>query len=240
MQLIATLGLYRFWFASDIRRFLWSNTEIAGDELEYTGDPLELLVGFLLLVVILCPLFAATSLLALGSGQIVVANFLNLGAVLCLAPIALLALYQARRYRLSHTLFRGLRFRQRGSAWIYALLTGIWFIVNVMTLGLTYPLARRSLERYKMRHTFYGDLQGDFQGKAGRLFKEGFLLWLLVLVPAIWIWISGFSNPGLTEAAATDAFYRGLIWIAAWGSLSIRYSTPTCCAGRSAAHASAR
>ena len=49
--LIVTLGLYRFWVANDIRRYLWSNTEIAGDELEYTGDPFELLVGFLVLVV---------------------------------------------------------------------------------------------------------------------------------------------------------------------------------------------
>ena len=32
-----TLGIYRFWLATDIRRFLWSNTEIAGDSLEYTG-----------------------------------------------------------------------------------------------------------------------------------------------------------------------------------------------------------
>src|SRR5882724_11752373 len=73
--LILTLGLYRFWVANDIRRYLWSSTEIGGDELEYTGDPFELLVGFLVLVVILCPLFAAASLAILVSGQVVVALF---------------------------------------------------------------------------------------------------------------------------------------------------------------------
>ena len=35
--LAVTLGIYRFWFATDMRRFLWSNTEIAGETLEYTG-----------------------------------------------------------------------------------------------------------------------------------------------------------------------------------------------------------
>ena len=35
--LAVTLGIYRFWFATDVRRFLWSNTEIAGETLEYTG-----------------------------------------------------------------------------------------------------------------------------------------------------------------------------------------------------------
>ena len=183
--LIVTLGLYRFWVANDVRTYLWSHTEIAGDELEYTGDPVELLVGFLVLVVILCPLFAAVSILVLTSGQVGVAIYLNYAAVVCLAPITVLALYQARRYRMSHTLFRGLRFRQKGSAWVYALRTAGWFVINLLTLGLSYPWARKSLERYKMRHAFYGDLQGDFQGTARGLFKVGFVLWLIVLVPAI-------------------------------------------------------
>lgn len=31
--LMVTLGIYRFWLATDVRRFLWSNTEIAGEAL---------------------------------------------------------------------------------------------------------------------------------------------------------------------------------------------------------------
>ena len=33
--LLVTLGIYRFWLQTDVRRFLWNNTEIAGDYLEY-------------------------------------------------------------------------------------------------------------------------------------------------------------------------------------------------------------
>src|ERR1700731_2825154 len=57
--LMLTLGLYRFWFATDVRRFLWSNTEIVGDTLEYTGLATELLGGFLLALAILVPLYTA-------------------------------------------------------------------------------------------------------------------------------------------------------------------------------------
>ena len=32
-----TLGIYRFWLNTDVRRFLWSKTEVAGESLEYTG-----------------------------------------------------------------------------------------------------------------------------------------------------------------------------------------------------------
>ena len=46
--LAVTLGIYRFWLTTDMRRFLWSNTGILGEPLEYTGTARELLIGFLL------------------------------------------------------------------------------------------------------------------------------------------------------------------------------------------------
>src|SRR5262249_58926531 len=56
--LIITLGIYRFWLVADVRRFLWSNTEIAGEALEYTGTALELLLGFLVAIALLIPIYA--------------------------------------------------------------------------------------------------------------------------------------------------------------------------------------
>src|ERR1700733_2295230 len=64
--LVLTLGLYRFWFATDVRRFLWSNTEIGGETLEYTGLATELLGGFLLALAIVAPLYTAIASTALA------------------------------------------------------------------------------------------------------------------------------------------------------------------------------
>src|SRR5262250_2049960 len=66
--LMVTLGIYRFWLATDVRRFLWSNTEIAGEALEYTGTPLELLIGFLVAIAILIPIYAGFFVAALDLG----------------------------------------------------------------------------------------------------------------------------------------------------------------------------
>src|SRR5262245_49272150 len=55
--LMFTLGIYRFWLTTDIRRFLWSDTELLGDTFEYTGTAVELLLGFLIAIVILVPLY---------------------------------------------------------------------------------------------------------------------------------------------------------------------------------------
>src|SRR3972149_5114193 len=68
--LAVTLGIYRFWFATDVRRYLWSNTEIAGETLEYTGTPLELLIGFLMAGAILIPGYAGFFLAAFDLGPI--------------------------------------------------------------------------------------------------------------------------------------------------------------------------
>src|SRR5258705_12545038 len=52
-----TLGFYRFWLTTDIRRHLWANTQIQGDGAEYTGRGKELLIGFLVALAILVPVY---------------------------------------------------------------------------------------------------------------------------------------------------------------------------------------
>jgi uncharacterized membrane protein YjgN (DUF898 family) len=60
-----------------------------------------------------------------------------------------------------------------------------WWGMVALTLGLAYPWAQASLERFKIRNTFYGELQGHFVGSATRLFFRGFVFWLLVIGPLI-------------------------------------------------------
>jgi uncharacterized membrane protein YjgN (DUF898 family) len=181
--LALTLGLYRFWFTTDVRRYLWSNTEIGGEMLEYTGLATELLGGFLIAVTIVGPLYTAiaTAALALDTAAAGIAAF----GVLLLVLLSQFALYRARRYRLTRTVFRGVRFDQHGSAWRYAPLALLWWALAGFTLGLAYPWAAASLQRFKMRHTSYGDLQGSFAGSGTALFLRGLPIWLLVVGPVV-------------------------------------------------------
>src|ERR1700749_2202165 len=52
-----------------------------------------------------------------------------------------------------------------------------------LTVGLAYPFMQSRLERFKMRHTYFGDLQGRFEGSGLRLLVRGLLMWLLVVGP---------------------------------------------------------
>jgi uncharacterized membrane protein YjgN (DUF898 family) len=180
---VVTLGIYRFWLATDVRRFLWSNTEISGDTLEYNGLATELLVGFLFAIAILVPLYMVFALVML---ELDVVAFKP--ALIGFALLALLgeyALYRARRYRLTRTVFRGLRFDQHGSPWRYALYALVCWAVVIVTLGLAYPWTQAFLERFKMRNTSYGDLQGRFEGSGLSLFLRGLPMWLLIIGPIV-------------------------------------------------------
>jgi uncharacterized membrane protein YjgN (DUF898 family) len=181
---VVTLGIYRFWLATDVRGFLWSNTEISGDTLEYNGLATELLVGFLFAVAILVPLYMAFAVVALELDLVAVAPVLTGFALLLL--LGEYALYRARRYRLTRTVFRGLRFDQHGSPWRYAAYALVCWAIVIVTLGLAYPWTSAFIERFKMRNTSYGDLQGRFEGSALSLFLRGLPMWLLVVgVPVI-------------------------------------------------------
>jgi uncharacterized membrane protein YjgN (DUF898 family) len=180
---VVTLGIYRFWLATDVRRFLWSNTEISGDTLEYNGLATELLVGFLFAVAILVPLYMVFALVMLELGMVAFKPVL-IGFAL-LALLGEYALYRARRYRLTRTVFRGLRFDQHGSPWRYAFYALVCWGIVIVTLGLAYPWTLAFLERFKMRNTSYGDLQGRFEGSGLSLFLRGLPMWLLIVGPII-------------------------------------------------------
>ncbi len=181
--LMVTLGLYRFWLATDVRRFLWANTEIDGESLEYSGTALELLQGFLFAIALILPIYIAFTITVLDLGSF--GNFISTSSVLLLVFLSQYGIYLARRYRLTRTVFRGLRFHQSGNAIHYSICAVWWWGWTVLTLGFAYPFTRAALERFKMRNTWYGDLQGRFVGSGWHLFIRGFLMWLAVLIPML-------------------------------------------------------
>jgi uncharacterized membrane protein YjgN (DUF898 family) len=210
-----TLGIYRFWLFTDMRRFLWVSTEIENETLEYTGTAVELLIGFLIAIGILIPVYALLFVASLEFGFL--SRLSGIVAFVVLAGFGQYAAFRARRYRLTRTVFRGLRFHQGGSAVRYAVRAMLWWIPVVITLGLTSPWATTNLERYKMRNTFYGNLGGGFAGSGGRLFGRGILIWLSVVGPlvagvaaagAVFDWSSvnrDLEGGGITDVIATAA-----------------------------------
>lgn len=169
---ILTLGFYRFWAKTRLRRYYWSAIRPGGIPLEYVGDPLEKLLGFLVAVVFMAFYIGVVNLLlmyvsfALLNGN-VAAYLLSLAG---LAPIVFFAQYRARRYILARTRWRGIRFGLEPGAWGYAWRAMVHWGLAILTAGLAWPLTTLWLEKYRVGHTYYGDQIFVQGGRRGMLF----------------------------------------------------------------------
>jgi uncharacterized membrane protein YjgN (DUF898 family) len=177
---LVTFGFYRFWLVTRMRRHLWSNTVTDGDAPEYNGTPKELLIGFLFAIAVLGPVYLGYFLLGLEAERL--QAFASFPLIILFYLFMQFALYRARRYRLTRTVWRGVRFGMGGSGLSYMWRAGLWTLLAVVTLGLAFPWRQAALERFKMRHTSYGELQGQFSGTGGQLFRRVWPLWLTVVV----------------------------------------------------------
>jgi uncharacterized membrane protein YjgN (DUF898 family) len=192
---LVTVGFYRFWLATDIRRHLWSNTDIGDDAAEYTGNGKELLLGFLFALAILVPIYLAYFLIGLEAER--AKAFASIPLFLFFYLFGQFAIYRARRYRLTRTVWRGVRFWMSGSGWAYAARSVLWGIAMILTIGLLLPWREAALERYKMGHSYYGDLEGSFAATGWDLFKRGWWLWLSGMLALVLVgWALAKKVPG--------------------------------------------
>ena len=159
---IFTLGLHRFWWKTAIRRWLWAETTIDGDPLDYRGRGIELLLGAMLVfLLLLVPLSA----LMLGLG---VLRGLDLGWLALAAQGALMpgllwlfgfGVYRSRRYLLSRTSWRGIRAGMAGDGLAYAWLNLRLVLLNLVTLGFATPYADTQRWNALWGAAMYGNLQ---------------------------------------------------------------------------------
>jgi uncharacterized membrane protein YjgN (DUF898 family) len=212
---LISLGFYRFWLATDIRRHLWANTLVAGDAAEYTGRGRELLIGFLFALAILVPVYVAYFLVGLEVERF--KTFASFPLFVFFYLFGQFANYRARRYRLTRTVWRGVRFWMDGSGWAYAVRAALWGVLMILTLGLMLPWCQTALERYKMRHCYYGDLQGSFEGRGWEFFKRGWWLWLLPVVlftgPPTLVDVAAVLEVPLPRSLAQSAPFISLLFL---------------------------
>ncbi len=175
---LVSLGIYRFWLITELRRHLWSHTGVGRDRLEYTGRGIELFFGFLFALAILAPVYVLYFAVSIEATRYKAFAGIPLLAVFYL--FGQFAIYRARRYRLTRTVWRGVRFWMSGSGTRYMLLSTGWLFLVFLSLGLLLPWREAALERYKMSNTLYGDLRGSFEGKPFEFFKRGLWIWAVL------------------------------------------------------------
>ncbi|MCX4162834.1 MULTISPECIES: YjgN family protein [Paraburkholderia] len=197
---IVTVGIYRFWATTALRRYVWSRMRFQDERFEYTGTGGELFKGFLLAMGILI----GAMIVAFGLSAIL--SKLTGSAALGMLPVIVLyaaigvfaagAYFSAQRYRLSRTVWCGIRGGMTGSMIRYGVQALLYGLLCIVTLFQAVPWVTVRLAERRINASSFGSEPFRFQGQAGPLYKAfllsfvGIVVWgvvvgILFLGPAI-------------------------------------------------------
>jgi uncharacterized membrane protein YjgN (DUF898 family) len=136
---LLTLGIYLPWAKTERRAYLLQNTEIAGHRLRYHGTGKELLIGYLKVIAGYAAFIGVPAIVGAVAGKPTGA-ITQVGLALVLLPLVPFAIWGSRRYLLSRTSYRGVRFRLEGSAAAYTTSFIGGYLLTLITLGLYGPI----------------------------------------------------------------------------------------------------
>ncbi len=174
---IVTLLFYRFWAKTRVRAYLWRQTALGGDRLEYSGTGKEMFLGFLVAFgAVILPLALLSLVGTFMPG--ILKDVFDVVFFLLLMFLIGIAQYRARRYRLSRTHWRGIRAAQTGSEVGYGLKTMGFYLLLPLTLTWSYPWQAMCLMGHMMNNTWFGDRRFSFQGSAGPLYMNFAIAWM--------------------------------------------------------------
>ena len=158
---IITLGIYSAWAKVRRLQYFYRNTSVAGASFDYHGDPVAILKGRVLALI----LFIAYSFAGEWSPVAGIAAFV------LIAVLMPWLLVRSLRFRLRYSSWRGLRFAFRGKvsdSYAYFLLLPI---AGVMSLYLLWPLVHQQYKRFQHRNSWFGQAQFNFDASIGSFYR---------------------------------------------------------------------
>ncbi|MER2249252.1 YjgN family protein [Methylorubrum podarium] len=180
---LVTFSIYRFWYITNLRRYFWSRTVVAGSPAEYLGTGKELFLGFLVALAILVPIYIVLFIIGLLSP--VLAALAAPISFIGLFVLGQYALYRGRRYRASRTRWRGIRLGQDGSGFAYAGFASLWWLGTILSLGLAFPFMRAALERYRIDHTLVGQSRMRSTATGRSILLPWLMFYIVALLPIL-------------------------------------------------------
>jgi uncharacterized membrane protein YjgN (DUF898 family) len=208
---VLTLGIYSAWAKVRKNRYFYRNTRIAGSSFDYHGNPIAILKGRILAVIILA---------ALNFSQKI---DMTIYAVVFLLVMLIVPWMITRAYafRLYNTSWRGIRLRFNGSvsdAYVVCLLYGC---LTIITLGLCYPLFYRQMRLFLVNNASFGTTRSDLNVSAGDVYSVfirtillAFGIGIIMSIAAglfMGLFISSLSAGGLGKPSPVMFIWIGII-----------------------------
>lgn len=185
---IVTLGVYRFWALQREREYLWKNTWLLDDWLQWNGTAKELLIGFISAAILLGgPLiilqFGIQALILRGHQELAVITAIF--ALLMFNFMVGVARFRALRYRLNRTYWKGIRGGSDEPGWNYGL-SNLWkWVVNYLSIGSAVAWTMTSLWNDRWNQMGFGNLNFRSEARVRPILVQFICLYLTPLLAII-------------------------------------------------------
>lgn len=177
---LVTLGFYYYWAKVKVRCYLFNQTEFAGDRFSYHGNARELMNGALKATLVFAlPYYGLSHVGPFIESSVAVNIGLQIAASLLLLFFIPVAIVGARRYRLTRTAWRGIRFSFQGKAWDFIKLWLSGYALTGLSLGLYYPYFSTKKQAFLTAHSYFGNEPFRFSGNGAELFRPFLTMYLI-------------------------------------------------------------
>jgi uncharacterized membrane protein YjgN (DUF898 family) len=204
---VLTLGIYSAWAKVRTMQYFYRNTRLAGAGFDYHGNPIAILKGRLLAVV----LFGSYSVAGMVSPIAAVVVFAML---VCVLPWLL---NRSLRFRAHNTSYRGLRLRFTGTTADAYKVFLLFPLAAALTLGGLLPLWQQRMKQYLHSNASYGHTPFSFDATVGSFYRVYLaalgLLLALILVAAVVVGgsFAGALRGGTESPGATIGVVLGML-----------------------------
>lgn len=208
---IVTLGIYSAWAKVRKAKYMYGATSVAGTSFEYHGNPVAILKGR-----------AIALLLLVGyQGALVVSKPVGLLVFFCFLLVMPWLVWKSLQYKLHNSSFRGIRFSFRGRLGDAYVTYLAWPLLNPFTLLLLSPFVHQRIKRYQHGESYFGQTRFGFTATAGAFYRR-YALAVLIAVAGAAVIITAVVLGPLNISAFAGAngvqlkFMFGFIGVYVW------------------------
>ncbi len=209
---ILTLGVYSAWAKVRRLQFFYGNTRLAGDGFSYLARPVVLLRARILVLAVLL-LYAAAFWFLPWLGFLLALSFI---------PVYPWVIHRSLRFNSRMTAWRTVRFDWHGTYPQAFKVFVLWPVAAVLTLGILFPFAARSMREYIANGQALGHARFSVDTGVGAYYVAAAIM-LLVLLFGGGVLVAVLSAV-LTLLGFGDIVTEGTEWVALLAALLAAYA----------------
>ncbi len=169
-----TFGIYYPWAKAKKLRFFYSSTSINNSYFHFSGNGKEMFFGLIKALAVLFFLNFIYETFIFGMAMDWMLLIGGIFYFLFFYFLIVIASVGAKRYRMSRTSWRGIRFRFEGTLKETIILIAKGWVINILTLGLYYPYYLNHFQAYWTSRSSFGNIYFNYDGQG----KDVFQIWI--------------------------------------------------------------